>query len=244
MPIPAPNLTLRDLFPAAVHHVNYLVNWSEKNRLIYVETPKVGCTSIKKILQYNELDCDESRLPSDVHEREQSPLKSPNADEAGFVRRLASSEYFTFTFVRDPITRVLSAYLDKIVAQPGEVTPAQREMGIDPAERIPTFAEFIEMVHRQRPFDMNVHWAPQAFLLGIDKVQYDYIGRFECFNQSIEHLVARRGLKLPPSAMRHGRAHATNASDLLGRHYTNAALERVREIYHDDFRYLGYGWSL
>lgn len=244
MPIPDQNQVLRDLFPAAAYHVDYLVNWSEKNRLIYVETPKVGCTSIKKILQFNELDCDESRMPSDVHERQQSPLKSPSADEAGFLRCLASADYLTFTFVRNPITRVLSAYLDKIVAQPGEITPAQREMGIDPSVRIPTFPEFIEMVYRQRPFDMNVHWAPQAFLLGIDKVRYDYIGRFECFVQSIEHLVAKKGLKTPASAMRHGRAHATNASDLLGRHYTGAALERVREIYHDDFKYLGYGWSL
>lgn len=244
MPITNEFQTIYDYFPAHRIHVDYLVNWSDKFKLIYVETPKVGCTTIKKILQYNELDGDESRLPLDVHDRQQSPLKSPNMDEAEFLRCLLSPEYFKFTFVRNPITRVLSAYLNKIVGKAGAINQTQKELGINPFEHIPTFPEFVEIIYNQKPFDMNVHWAPQVFLLGINDVRYDYLGRFEHFEQSINHLASKKRLIIPSNAMTLGRVHATNADEILHKHYTDSALRRVQEIYYEDFRYLGYGWSL
>ena len=236
--------SIHDYFPANRYHVDYLVNWSDKLKLIYVETPKVGCTVIKKILQYNELDCDESRLPLDVHDRPQSPLKAPNMDEAEFLRCLVSHEYFKFAFVRNPITRVLSAYLDKIVGTVGTINPSQKELGINPFEHIPTFPEFVDLIYKQKLSDMNVHWAPQTFLMGINNVRYDYLGRFEHFEQSINHLVSKNRLKIPSDKITFGREHATNAGEVVNKHYTNSALGRVHEIYYEDFKCLGYGWSL
>jgi len=235
---------MRSFFQAKPHHVNYLVNWARGSKVIYVETPKVGCTTIKQILQYSELGYDSSRLPVDIHNRKLSPLDSPKNKEHEFISCLTSEEYFTFAFVRNPLTRTLSAYLDKITGRPGVTTPIQKEMGIDPVKHIPSFAEFIDVIYKTEPLDMNPHWAPQTFLLGYANIRYDYLGRFEFFNTSIDQLVARTALKVSPGAISQGQKHATSASDEIGKYYTPTLLKRVQEIFHDDFRYFGYGWTL
>lgn len=234
---------LSDYFPMERRHIEYLVNWSKKNGLIYVETPKVGCTTIKKILQYNELDLNESSLPSDVHDRGQSPFLSPRFNESEFLDALVDPNVFKFTFVRNPFTRVLSAYLDKIIGRPGVVTKIQQQMGINPFEYIPTFAEFIEMVYGQKLDNMNPHWAPQTFLVGYNLVDYDFLGRFECFDGSLQELASRANLEIPVAAIVSGRPHATRADEKAKQYYTNDIVKRVREIYYDDFKFLGYGWS-
>ena len=100
------------------------------------------------------------------------------------------------------------------------------------------------MIYDHEFRDMDPHWAPQLFLLGIESVRYDYLGRFEHFDVSIQHLLSKTNLRVPEGTFENGRAHATNADELTIKHYSPATLKRVQEIYHDDFKYLGYGWSL
>ena len=91
---------------------------------------------------------------------------------------------------------------------------------------------------------MNIHWAPQSFLLAIDNVKYDFLGRFEFFSESIKYLTDKTSLEVFGGVGRIGRQHATNASALVAEYYTPLIAKRVQEIYHDDFLYLGYGWSI
>ncbi|RLA40734.1 MAG: hypothetical protein DRR06_17035, partial [Gammaproteobacteria bacterium] len=80
---------LSDFFPAKSNYVNYLINWSQQLKIIYVETPKVGCTTIKQILQYAEYGFDISKVPTEdhdhLHDRARSPLKSPGYNEEQFL---------------------------------------------------------------------------------------------------------------------------------------------------------------
>ncbi|MEH6585801.1 MAG: sulfotransferase family protein [Halioglobus sp.] len=236
--------TRGNLFPAQKKHVDYLINWAVKKSIIYVEVPKTGCTLIKRILQYSEVNGDLSCLFDDVHDKVKSPLKSPHYDEREFLRAMSSEATCVFSFVRNPITRLLSAYLDKIVGTPGEITSRQAKMGIEPGRSCPTFHEFVELVGNQTVSDMDVHWSPQTFLLGYKQVDYDYIGRFEFIDLCIEHLVSRFGLLIPPNAIQFGLDHATNAGARVADFYNPEILRKVRDIYHDDFLYLGYGRSI
>jgi hypothetical protein len=236
--------SISDIFPSTASNVNYLVNWSEKNKIIYTETPKVGCTVLKRMLHYAECSYDISKMPVDVHNRKTSPLKQPNDNECEFIDAIFSDEYFKFSFVRNPFTRALSTYLDKIIGRPGVITPIQEKLGINPFVYIPSFHEFIDMVYEQSPLDMDVHWAPQTFLLGNQNIQYDYLGRFEFFQKSVEILASKSVLEIPPKTFSIGKEHATNANRLVSKYYSSPIISKVREIYYDDFKYLGYGWSV
>lgn len=233
-----------NLFPAKSGVANYLIHWAENQNTVYVETPKVGCTLIKRALQYSEVGFDESRLPPDVHDKHCSPLRSPHDDLSKFMKCFLSDDCFKFSFVRNPISRTLSAYLDKIVGQPGVVTRRQKRMGIDPAYYIPSFDEFIELIYKESLEDMDIHWAPQTFLLGYSSVKYDYLGRFEFFSDSFRELMERTTIQLPVDAMSLGTLHATGANEKFAKFYNTKNLNRIHEIYHDDFLYLGYGWSI
>ena len=235
---------IAELFPAQRKHVNYLANWAVKCRLIYVETPKAGCTVIKRILQFAECDFDESALPADVHDRKASPLRSPKDDEAGFLTALETNQCLNFCFVRNPFSRFLSAYLDKVVGDPDVITDRQRKLGIELDQERPTFDEFVDIVFDQGLLDMDVHWAPQSFLLGYANVRYDFLGRFECLSNDLERLMSITGLRYPSDARRIGVAHATDAGSRLSAFYSERTRRRVMEIYADDFSQFDYATRL
>jgi hypothetical protein len=239
-----PDRRLAELFPPLRKHVYYLVNWAVTQRMIYVETPKVGCTLIKRVMQFAECRFDEGALPEDVHDRRTSPLRSPKHDLAGFLAELESEECLTFTFVRNPFSRFLSAYLDKIVGDPAVITKRQERLGIGPGPERPSFDEFVDFVYDQPCLDMDVHWAPQSFLMGWPRVRYDFLGRFERLSEDLESLMAVKGLRYPAGARRLGVSHATGADSKLAAYFSERTRQRVVEIYGDDFSHFGYSTSL
>lgn len=235
-----PGHRISELFPAQRKHVNYLVNWAVRSHLIYVETPKVGCTVIKRVLQFAECNFDEQMMPADVHDRVTSPLLSPKDDEAGFLSALESDRCLNFSFVRNPFTRFLSAYLDKVIGDPDELTERQRKLGIEPGGDRPTFDEFVDIVFEQTELEMDVHWAPQSFLLGYPKVRYAFLGRFEQLSRDLEKLMSERGLRFPSDARQLGAQHATGAGSKLSAFYSERTRRRIAEIYSDDFAQFDY----
>lgn len=239
-----PDRRLAALFPPLRKHVYYLVNWAVEQRLIYVETPKVGCTLIKRVVQFAECGFDENLLPDDVHDRRTSPLLSPKHNLAGFLAELESDACLTFSFVRNPFSRFLSAYLDKIVGDPAVITERQKKLGIGPGPERPTFDEFVDIVYGQTRLDMDVHWAPQSFLLGWPGVRYGFLGRFERLTGDLEALMAARGLRYPVGAKRLGVSHATGADAKLRAYFSERTRRRVVEIYSDDFSHFGYPTTL
>jgi hypothetical protein len=235
---------LAERFPAQRRHVYYLINWAVKQRLIYVETPKVGCTLIKRVMQFAECGFDEDALPEDVHDRRTSPLRSPKDDLAGFLAELESDACLTFSFVRNPFTRFLSAYLDKIVGDPAVLTKRQKKLGIGPGPERPSFDEFVELVSNQTALDMDVHWAPQSFLLGWPRVRYGFLGRFERLTEDLDTLMAARGLRYPIGARRLAISHATGADKKLAAYFSEKTRQRIVDIYGDDFSHFAYPTTL
>ncbi|MBD0335929.1 MAG: sulfotransferase family 2 domain-containing protein [Cyanobacteria bacterium Co-bin13] len=96
---------------------NLSIHISLKHRYLYVDTPKVGCSTIKLTLQRLELEDEQFARDDfeDIHLRKFSPLLMP-IQVGPLDAFLSRSDIFKFCFVRNPYTRVLSCYLDKIAA--------------------------------------------------------------------------------------------------------------------------------
>jgi len=231
----------RNTFNQPFALTNYLCHVSKKNKFLYVETPKVACTSVKRVLQEAELgESIKYENPGDVHNRELSPLMRPSDELATFGRSLVGSEYFRFCFVRNPFTRVLSCYLDKMVKVEYERRRLAPKLGFDP-DVVPTFLEFLEAVSKQSESEYDIHWAPQTYLLRPNRVHYSFVGRFELFGSHFEMLCMRLGIR---GAERVSSSwHATNAYGKVERYFDTQCVDLVCEIYESDFRNFGYGWS-
>lgn len=151
---------------------------------------------------------------------------------------------FTFTVVRNPYSRILSAYLDKI-QKPYHAPKFRTPLGLSLDADI-TFCDFLYCLRDVPIHQVDVHFRPQWHLLSLNKsFKYDFIGRFENLETDIEFILRRiGGNKVEDTNAISRRPHATNANEKLKQYYTPEEQALVAEIYQDDFKYLGYGYDL
>lgn len=221
---------------------NYLVHVSRRHQALFVEVPKTGCTVVKRVLQLSEFEGEESRLPrgEDIHLRELSPLPMPR--QMGDQDRLfgADASYYRFSFVRNPFTRILSCYLDKIVGRQAERDIRLPQIGVDPMRDI-SFLEFLERIGQQEHHEMDIHWAPQVHLLALPRMTYDFLGRFESFQADMNRLMSRLSIEIDQKYVVRRSKNVTNATSRILEHYGDREADLVRGMYRDDFERLGYG---
>lgn len=221
--------------------INYVTFISHKHRLIYVATSKAGCSTIKHTPMQAELERGDIRFAEmdDIHDRAAHPLETP-AQQADFPALLADSGYFKFCFVRDPYVRILSAYLDKLVRRrDGFMRQTTLERLGAPQGYTPSFAAFVDLVQRVDPdiFDGHTERQTTRTLHGV--ISYDFIGRFERFEDDLRFALTRCGIDFDRYFYAEKR-HASSAGAKLAQAYDRATAARVRDMYAGDFEVFGY----
>lgn len=214
---------------------NYLINISETFKCAYFETPKVACSTIKRMLQQAEVDRAGGQLVKDVHDKASSPLLSPNDVEAPLSEVLHGDAYFRFAFVRNPYSRVLSAYLDKLVQSEWERRRHLPALGFELGST-PTFLDFLQRIEKQTSFQCDIHWTPQCDLLGWDRMKMHFIGRFENF-ASDHQAVARKIFGADHERYCSVRVdfHKTDAQSKIQEHIGVRERDLIERIYERDF---------
>lgn len=231
---------LRRCFPIRPETAYYVTHYSHRFGYLYVETPKVSCTTIKRVLQLIELDWDEARLPENVHDRTASPLPKLWQEKRPLAEIFQGQAYFRFSFVRNPYTRSLSAYLDKILHNEWERQRLAPQLGL-PADGRVSFLDFLAAVRTQDNEDRDIHWRTQHSLLRTDAVPYDFIGRFETFGAGFERVIDRIAPGKGQRALNvRADYHRTDAKSALGRYLGTKERDLVFEIYQDDFKTFSY----
>ena len=226
-------------FPYDVQRINYVTHISDRHRVVYVETPKAGCTTIKRALQIIEAG-GEAELAKNVHDRDSSPLKTPETSSFSAQEIYTSPDLFRFCFVRNPYTRVVSAYLDKFVSNKWEARRRLPKLGFPPDAEI-SLLQFLKAIAKRKPEQMDIHWMPQTVLLQPDKVRYGVIGRLESFDADFTAIMQR----IAPSfvetygAFNHS-PHRTGASQRVAELVGEQEDVLIRRIYADDFAVFGY----
>jgi hypothetical protein len=215
--------------------------------MLYLEVPKAGCTTIRYLLQaaamrHNGDEAALRRLITDrtsVHDFAISPLVRLSAlGETKSDILLNGADIFRFSIVRDPTTRVLATYLDKIAHGRGYHYDIVRTAAEVPEGSSIGFECFLETIAAMPIESMDIHWRPQFALLRPDLVTYSYLGRFENFlgslSEIIAHIPADLRIEVPDPVGK------TNASERLGEFMTPRADELIRSIYAADFEAFGY----
>ncbi len=232
---------------------NYSCHPSDRAGYLYMESPKVACSTLKFWLQSHEyiLMGEEPREfdPPTVHKPGLSPLPRAKRNEEELFELLVNdNERFSFAFVRNPFGRVLSCFRSKIERN---IEPKRKILAIingtsvddvkDLTQEV-SFHEFLEVVSGQTLREMDPHWRPLNSQLLTDVIPYDFIGRLETLQSDIRILESRlfgdTKVALPKIFNR------TDSDHLLDEYYDLAAENKVREIYEADFRVFGYAMEL
>ncbi|MCC6305038.1 MAG: sulfotransferase family 2 domain-containing protein [Rhodobacteraceae bacterium] len=139
--------------------------------------------------------------------------------------------------VRNPYSRVLSAFLNKFGAE-----RYRRRHGDFPRTR-EGFAAFVRWLEGGG-LGRDAHWNLQTRLMLLPLARYDHVVRFEALREGLEAVLAAHGLALPAGRLDalypSDRDKQTSADARLGAFYDPATAARVARLYGEDFAALGY----
>ncbi|XP_071950846.1 carbohydrate sulfotransferase 11-like [Antedon mediterranea] len=245
----------RNEIPKMKKYPNILVN--EKHKIVYCQTPKVATVSWCKLFLVlsgykNYSDVLEMSAPkvSATWKKHVSLLKQFTVNEQEEIMR----NYTKVMFVRNPFTRLLSAYNDKLVAKntsdfkhglqkvlnhaiikrvrPGNVT-GKHDL---------TFGEFVKMLVSKHYY-RNIHWERMYSICHPCDINYDVIGRMEDIENDSNYILKLVGtnLEFPKSTG----THFTNSSshERVVQSYaaiSDSELEALYQRYLYDFLLFGY----
>lgn len=116
-------------------------------------------------------------------------------DEFQFGDYLVRNEVYTFSFVRHPFDRLVSAYYDKIVSD-DDVSLKKRMLKVLHTYGEVTFSNFIKLVlDENKKFihcesekcGIDVHWRPFYLRCAYCLINYSFIGRIETFAKDVRY---------------------------------------------------------
>lgn len=233
----------------------------EDKNVLYVPTPKAGCTTFLWWLAEIEGLKKESFYKSPIeqvspaltiHDMEMWPERCRLLGRAESEIRhiLTSEEWERLAIVRNPAERLFSAWQSKLLVREPQFYrkfsgaswfPNEPTCADDILESFHAFVYALSQDGKSAPKD--AHWASQVGLLAIDVIPYTKIGRVEEFSEVIGWMAYRTGIATTGDCVGAGRLPRANESVLR---YTDAiydGIESVVEgIYQHDFEYLGYPW--
>ncbi|MGB0100584.1 MAG: sulfotransferase family protein [Nocardioides sp.] len=226
---------LKRFFPGRPLH-RYLRPLPEHG-VFYVKNPKAACSTLMVWLDRIHTG-DHGRDPARIH----SDHGLPSIQDLGWatVSDMLTGSAYRFSFVRDPLRRLESAYWDKIVHNENWGPTKVREklqLNAEPDATL-SFEEFLDAVERQDPVrEMDPHWRPQHLNLMHPVITYDRIGRLESFDADLELVRQEAGLPRVPLQVRNTSAHRYATSVYDGR---PDLVSRVEALFATDLELYGY----
>lgn len=208
----------------------------------YVRIPKAANTTvIQTLMRYCPEDEARARRSDDGDpaKRYFRRLSSLSRAEARQVR----TNHFTFTFVRNPFHRILSAYLNKLVhgSATGPQTPEsfrRRIRAKDDGEL--SFRGFCRYL-AEGGVNEDCHWLPQSRLVevvGVDRL--DHIGRVEALAMDLHAVLTRIHGTDTARTIDYAGPPPTHAASRCATHYDDECVDIVRTLYAKDFDSFGY----
>eukprot|EP00186_Timspurckia_oligopyrenoides_P001910 CAMPEP_0182447192 /NCGR_PEP_ID=MMETSP1172-20130603/12667_1 /TAXON_ID=708627 /ORGANISM="Timspurckia oligopyrenoides, Strain CCMP3278" /LENGTH=277 /DNA_ID=CAMNT_0024643543 /DNA_START=358 /DNA_END=1191 /DNA_ORIENTATION=- len=224
--------------------------------------PKVGCTELRGLvyrIEHTPPGELSTYMPSD-DER----IRYGNAHGQGhFLRTLHNKErldiladpsWLHIAFVRNPYTRLLSGYLQKMVHPKDSVW--HQIPGWQIGMSFDALVSILEEMKAKNGGTLlvNEHFFPQYLQCGFNVFNYDLIAHQESFEDHVRCMAKNRGFE---AALKFGwgpngsydmfnmpRPHPTGSSNKISDYYTPQLQKRVYELYKEDFILFGYSDQL
>jgi hypothetical protein len=191
--------------------------YSRKFDYLYRAIAKCGCSTVKTaLIELEGLPLDPN--PTKRHSKELN--KFPGTDTLTAQQEAdlfaGRTDTFKFVIVRDPYSRLASAYADKITAgyeRRGDfwidqIKTSAAAQGVRLSDKI-TFDEFVRVVAQQSVKDMDIHWRPQYEVARFDLIKFDFVGRTELISIDFAYVLERIGA---PASIMHKAIQPVNAT--------------------------------
>ena len=225
----------------AAHHM--LV--SHVHRLLICTIPKVGSTEFVRLFLRERGDFRWNRTGGYVHYTPNRPLFS-RLDLENATAILNDPTWTKAVFFRDPLERLLSAYLDRLRSSAVLFPRFVRAL----AGAVPVALRGGN-ISRLAP-STDPHWRPQRYFCNLERFApvYNFIGSFADITAHAEALLRRTGLWTSVGASGWGVEggamfqsaplwqHASGAAQSYREHFTPELERLARDAYRADYRFI------
>jgi hypothetical protein len=206
--------------------------WTPDFPVVYISNPKCGCSTVKHSLKAAQAQVYARSGRTFV--RAEDPHIKDDCLRLSWLAPRACRQRYLISTVRNPFTRALSGFLDK-VGRPGTVLLP--EFGY---RRVDDFESYLQALARCDPINTNSHFRPQHVNLDYPRVGYDGI----FFLENLSALPHYLSTICPEFQLETFAPHSRGARSKLAEHYTDRAVDLVRDIFAKDFELFGYSRDL
>jgi len=234
---------------------------TQSESLVYRVIPKCACSTIGQIMHYIDhgayFDGDIHDAPDGIHKW------SLDQSQARLTDVITHNSAYTFTCVRNPYTRILSAFFDKICGVQrngkryrGKLVPLLiQKYGITvdgDFDQIASFRRFLlfarDTIKYRRPMDPDIHWsamAGHASTLVHGGGRYDAVIATETFKSGMQGVLSHVDVKYEIDLEKMPRfneseGHGPKRAYPVEDYFDDLAQHMVYEIYHRDFELFKY----
>ncbi|XP_069492802.1 carbohydrate sulfotransferase 10 isoform X2 [Ambystoma mexicanum] len=233
---------------------------SDKHKILFCQTPKVGNTQWKKVLIFlNGHFPSINKIPEHlVHDNEKNGIPRLSSFSKPEIQERLNS-YFKFLIVRDPFERLISAFKDKFIINPRfepwykhDIAPAiiRKYRKNHTETRGLQFEDFVRYLgdpHR-RQLDLQfgehiIHWVSYVELCAPCEINYSVVGHHETLEADALYILKEAGIDhlvsyptIPPGITLYNRTKVQS-------YFSSISKRDIRRLYarfKGDFKLFGY----
>ena len=237
---------------------------TESGSMIYRVVPKAACSTIGQIMFFS----DHGRFfDGDIHDARDGLLKWAQDDSQGRIAdAVRSGKGQTFTCVRNPYSRILSSFFDKIagIQRNGQryranIVPAMaQKYGIDVEgdfDQIAQFRRFLlfarDTIRWRKPMDPDIHWSAMSGHIGTfiqNGGTYDRIFWTEKFNDGMGDVLKAVETPHPLDIetiprFNESEGHGPKRAHKVSEYFDDLSMHLMMEVYKKDFQLFGYDFD-
>lgn len=213
-------------------------------KLLLIKNSKAGCTSLASLLiEYST----GSKVPfNQIHLFRDGVFQGPY-DWKAFDDAVAQDIPLVFSFVRNPIDRLVSCFFDFFVSFTNgntneHIGPISQRGFSDTNSLERNFEVFVDYVAEsisEAPEFCNRHWREQTRNLGGNLIKINFVGKLESYGEDIREVFRLAGEQEFIDRQK-GRFERLNASRKERLTISKSTDQKIRRIYSADYERFGY----
>ena len=242
---------------------------TESESVVYRVVPKCACSTIGQIMYFSDHG---EFFDGDIHDSTAGLHKWAQEDSQEPITRIVQGHgAYAFTCVRNPYTRILSSFFDKICGiqrngkrYRGNLVPTLMykygievggEDGKEEFDQIRSFRRFLlfarDTIRWRRPMEPDIHWSAMSGHIGTfiaNGGTYDRIIWTEAFNDGMAEVL--KAIKTPVAVdlaaiprFNESEGHGPKRAHPVEDYFDDLSMHLVYEIYKRDFDLFKYDFE-
>ncbi|MGI3186225.1 sulfotransferase family protein [Nioella aestuarii] len=242
---------------------------TESESVVYRVVPKCACSTIGQIMYYSD---NGKFFDGDIHDAKDGMHKwAFDASQPLIEANVRGQNSYAFTCVRNPYTRILSSFFDKICGiqrngkrYRGNLVPLLIQKygievggddGKDDFDQIASFRRFLlfarDTIRWRRPMDPDIHWSAMSGHIStfiVNGGRYNNIFWTEKFNDGMQSVLDNIEMKhdvvlSDVPRFNESEGHGPKRAHPVEDYFDDLSMHLVYEIYKKDFQLFKYDFE-